>query len=611
MTTTHSNHTEEPHPMTTQGQAAHTNAPEGPTTLFVPETYSMLHFGAPETDAERAAFAELDQFERDRHTESGAKKRQAAEGFRKALVKCERLWNARRFWGAAKPLLEHAAGELGAGGPEAAETAKLMAMLALPALCRRDGIEVKFKGRPETDGRTIWLGPVDFTHPAAPVYLFGHGVHERCHVVHTDFGSLNERFNQNDRRDPRVEALTNLFEDVRVDALGMEECRGYRFWREALFSVLCASGRSAFNVGATTPAPMLFFGRLLAECEITTLGLKLPEGVFERVDKEARRRLGCGLVDEALRFVKSRMPLKDTLAARSLAVDCVEMLADRYGLAVVELALEEQRLEKLRAKNPKPGASIARSSGCTPKQVSLFDSDDLFAPLDEVPEAPASQETRQDDPAPRGMNTSADAEKPESAGEGKSPTLAELRREVEVLKVLVDPAAWETPSEEDLLAQAGKSTSLKKSEAAKRVKKPVLKTESGIDMLAESLAGTESTDYFDPCEVEQAWRRALRRSEEIAERSARRERLKAAAAEAEARKCGSTDGFEDSARAFLGSPSSDEIKHARKAFDIVWPMTSCLGMRFAEALRRRVPAMEGGSSSGWDVDPDLDRKSVV
>ena len=169
------------------GPLAQPNAPAAQKRRFLPPAYTEARFGDPTTPEEAQLYAELNRLDGLRAKVKGAEKRRLAETFREGNAKAEKLFKGRRFWGAARPLLEHAAAELGAGGPAAADTARIMAMLALPALCRRDGITVKFKGRPQTDGRTIWLGPIDFSHPAAPIYLFGHGVHERCHVVHTNF----------------------------------------------------------------------------------------------------------------------------------------------------------------------------------------------------------------------------------------------------------------------------------------------------------------------------------------------------------------------------------------------------------------------------------------
>ena len=194
------------------GPLAQPNAPAAQKRRFLPPAYTEARFGDPTTPEEAQLYAELNRLDGLRAKVKGAEKRRLAETFREVNAKAEKLFKGRRFWGAAR----------------------IMAMLALPALCRRDGITVKFKGRPQTDGRTIWLGPIDFSHPAAPIYLFGHGVHERCHVVHTNFDAAGSEAHS----DPRVSAFFNLFEDIRVDALGMAECRGYRFWREALFAAV-------------------------------------------------------------------------------------------------------------------------------------------------------------------------------------------------------------------------------------------------------------------------------------------------------------------------------------------------------------------------------------
>lgn len=150
------------------GPLAQPNAPVSQKRRFLPPSYTEARFGDPTTPEEAQLYAELNRLDGLRAKVKGAEKRRLAETFREVNAKAEKLFKGRRFWGAARPLLEHAAAELGAGGPAAADTARIMAMLALPALCRRDGIAVKFKGRPQTDGRTIWLGPIDFSHPAAP-----------------------------------------------------------------------------------------------------------------------------------------------------------------------------------------------------------------------------------------------------------------------------------------------------------------------------------------------------------------------------------------------------------------------------------------------------------
>lgn len=315
------------------GPLAQPNAPAAQKRRFLPPAYTEARFGDPTTPEEAQLYAELNRLDGLRAKVKGAEKRRLAETFREVNAKAEKLFKGRRFWGAAR----------------------IMAMLALPALCRRDGITVKFKGRPQTDGRTIWLGPIDFSHPAAPIYLFGHGVHERCHVVHTNFDAAGSEAHS----DPRVSAFFNLFEDIRVDALGMAECRGYRFWREALFAVLCTTGKAAFAVNGTTKLPELFFGWMLGVLEAKVLNLKLPEGILVRADQLAREKLGGGLLDEALRFVMGRLPLANTAESLSLARDLVELLSDRMRMAKKTAQVESALLsaEDEARSSPRMGAA--------------------------------------------------------------------------------------------------------------------------------------------------------------------------------------------------------------------------------------------------------------
>ena len=389
----------------------------------------------------------------------GAEKRRLAETFREVNAKAEKLFKGRRFWGAARPLLEHAAAELGAGGPAAADTARIMAMLALPALCRRDGIAVKFKGRPQTDGRTIWLGPIDFSHPAAPIYLFGHGVHERCHVVHTNFDAAGSEAYS----DPRVSAFFNLFEDIRVDALGMAECRGYRFWREALFAVLCTTGKAAFAVNGTTKLPELFFGWMLGVLEAKVLNVKLPEGILVRADQLAREKLGQGLLDEALRFVMGRLPLANTAESLGLARDLVELLSDRMRMAEKTAQVESALLS---------AEDEARSSprmGAASLQLSLFDngSETASAAADNGFDSPA------EDLAPAA--------------------------EYAVLRRLLDPTGW-VPA----------SGSSPEGEASLNPKASYCDAEAGLEELLSAITA-KSEEEFDPTAAEESYAEAFAR----------------------------------------------------------------------------------------------------
>lgn len=88
------------------------------------------------------------------------------------------------------------------------------APLVFQGLCRRDNIRVEFTQTPMTNGRVIWLGPIDLGHKLASIYVYGHGCHERHHVMYTNFAAMKGI------GDPGVRDLANVFEDIRVDKLG-------------------------------------------------------------------------------------------------------------------------------------------------------------------------------------------------------------------------------------------------------------------------------------------------------------------------------------------------------------------------------------------------------
>lgn len=502
------------------GPLAQPNAPAAQKRRFLPPAYTEARFGDPTTPEEAQLYAELNRLDGLRAKVKGAEKRRLAETFREVNAKAEKLFKGRRFWGAAR----------------------IMAMLALPALCRRDGITVKFKGRPQTDGRTIWLGPIDFSHPAAPIYLFGHGVHERCHVVHTNFDAAGSEAHS----DPRVSAFFNLFEDIRVDALGMAECRGYRFWREALFAVLCTTGKAAFAVNGTTKLPELFFGWMLGVLEAKVLNLKLPEGILVRADQLAREKLGGGLLDEALRFVMGRLPLANTAESLSLARDLVELLSDRMRMAKKTAQVESALLS---------AEDEARSSprmGAASLQLSLFDngSETASAAADNGFDSPA------EDLAPAA--------------------------EYAVLRRLLDPTGGGVPA----------SGSSPEGEASLNPRASSCDAEAGLEELLSAITA-KSEEEFDPTAAEERYAEAFARDCE----------------QASLANAGSMDGVSSSSHILRGYLSA-EIETARRAFANVWPKTSDLGLQYAEALRRRVPVPMSGAASGWDADDDLLERAV-
>ena len=126
-------------------------------------------------------------------------------------------------------------------GKAQAQQLSCAAPLVFQALCRQEGIPVHFSGHPGTNGKAIWLGAIDLTHPLAPIYVYGHGCHERNHILYTDF-TVFERL----EAQSLLFRLTNLFEDLRVDERGLADYAGYRLWREALFEALEAADSAAW-----------------------------------------------------------------------------------------------------------------------------------------------------------------------------------------------------------------------------------------------------------------------------------------------------------------------------------------------------------------------------
>lgn len=263
--------------------------------------------------------------------------------------------------------------------------------------------------------------------------------------------------------DPRVSAFFNLFEDIRVDALGMAECRGYRFWREALFAVLCTTGKAAFAVNGTTKLPELFFGWMLGVLEAKVLNLKLPEGILVRADQLAREKLGGGLLDEALRFVMGRLPLANTAESLSLARDLVELLSDRMRMAKKTAQVESALLS---------AEDEARSSprmGAASLQLSLFDngSETASAAADNGFDSPA------EDLAPAA--------------------------EYAVLRRLLDPTGW-VPA----------SGSSPEGEASLNPRASSCDAEAGLEELLSAITA-KSEEEFDPTAAEERYAEAFAR----------------------------------------------------------------------------------------------------
>lgn len=187
------------------------------------------------------------------------------------------------------------------------------APLVFQAMCRREGIRVYFTHSPMTDGHGIWLGSLDLTSPLASVFVYGHGCHERHHVVYTDF----KAFHGIDNR--AIHALANIFEDVRIDRLGSKDYAGYLLWRRALLMAIKASGEA----GWAEPDKLSFAGLLnfwlLLTLEVDQLDMECLEEDRQRLDECVRDQFGDAFADSVLGMVRSAYPLANTTSAVCLA----------------------------------------------------------------------------------------------------------------------------------------------------------------------------------------------------------------------------------------------------------------------------------------------------
>lgn len=500
-----------------------------------PASYARARWGEPESEEERALFKELDRLQAEIASSRGARRRILQDRFGALDRSVTRVRSGAKFWGAARPLVEHAARAYGQGGEAAAKTSRLMALLALPALCRRDGIEIRFSNPPRTDGRTIWLGAVDFAHPAAPVYVFGHGVHERCHVVHTAFDAMRGL-------DARTLALFNVFEDLRVDALGMSECHGYRLWREALIAMLCTSGRAVFSVTREDGPARVLLGWLLGEFEIEHLGLRLPDGVIGQLREEAAVRFGRDFMRELLGLVRARLPLADSFDAAQLAAEVAAVIDDRADLARRERetaeALGRPVGHGLPPQDRPEGAgrppAVSGPNAFSGLQLELF-SDEEWGSAAGLSPGAVSSGTAGGGGAP-GCPEASEASEEDAGGDPSS------------LEALADPERWaDAPRPDD-----------------------------GLDRLRESVELPEG-EGVNPEAIRETYGRIV----------------------SEANRRGFT--LERAAAAHMGTDPFDQ-RESRRAFDAAWAKTTDLGMRFSEALRRRIPNPVSGARIGWDVD---------
>lgn len=247
-----------------------------------------------------------------------------------------------------------------------ARTLRAAAPLVLTAACRKEGLVVSFSSRPATDGQTVWLGPIDFGNPMAPVFIYGHGFHERGHVVYTDFSLLREIGAS--RYGSELFEWANVFEDVRVDALTARDYAGYGLLREALFLALKEAGWSRFmpNVPGRKPSQLvkLYY---LAHLWVRELGLTCTAGDLGWLEDELFTILTQSEKERLDELVFSAWPLSSTADAVALAERVLALLRS--------WADEVDRANREEAQAGPSGDPDERPFGPPARQPSLFSDD--------------------------------------------------------------------------------------------------------------------------------------------------------------------------------------------------------------------------------------------
>lgn len=193
------------------------------------------------------------------------------------------------------------------------------ATLAFHTLCQRDDIEVVFDGVPKTDGRTIYLGTVDLLSPLAPIFVFGHGIHERNHVCYTDFKVFTEC------RSNLKHSLLNLFEDIRVDELAIRELSGYAIWRSSLFYVYDELKDAPWHDEGLSGL-QLFYLYSLMFLQLNVLKIDSVSDIVDELRMRLSRELPVRFIEMFETLMLESFPLQSTREAESLSNKVAEIL---------------------------------------------------------------------------------------------------------------------------------------------------------------------------------------------------------------------------------------------------------------------------------------------
>lgn len=451
---------------------------------------------------------------------------------------------------------------------------KGVALMAFRGMCRREGIDVKLEGVPRTDGTTIWMGPINFASPLAPIYVWGHGIHERNHVRHSDFAEVAAT-------EVKLRELVNVFEDIRVDALGIEEFGSYRSWREALFRALLEIGQLALGRASLPPAER-FMGWLLGDLTEHVLKLDLPEAVRKKSELQMKEDFGEPFVEKLRAFVRGRFPLGSTADAVELAKDVMAFLKEESEAAAEAVTEASLQAEAARGNQGSQGGAIdpAREDG---------DEDDTEG------------DDGDDDESPTGFMVTVDAEQGTSTGNRHADAALGGLFACDLPDAPTSDDPYAVPDDlwngslfvgNDLrpngLVAVGKLSPRGEAQARRKFLEEILGKplpsvglRQGVEALARGLAtGSESAVSPEDAEKSRAataaqitqlpsggWAKALRRE---------------------------------------GCPVMP-----KGIFESVWKKSAGLGIRLADLLRRPVPEPVRTGSNGFDLDDTvLDRLPV-
>ena len=217
---------------------------------------------------------------------------------------------------------------------------------------RGSGVEFRFDGQPQTDGKTVCLGNI------APgnefeVRAIGHGIHEMMHVLRTDFGSIP------DNPKPIVKTLINVLEDVRIDSLGAAAYQGYLRFRQALSDILDRDGSLHASNPSALKGGQLFCVWLHAA--LLKDRIAWANRHFAELDERIRKQLNDDeLLKKALQIANKVFEAPDTACVVALAQSISRLLTANsklespegsFACACIRLSEEEAQsfIEKMDA----------------------------------------------------------------------------------------------------------------------------------------------------------------------------------------------------------------------------------------------------------------------